>query len=198
MSMDANADNALVEGCRSQDDACWERLFSKWAGPIYRWAVLLGLGGADAEDAAQDVLATAASRIDSVHSDHALPVWLYQITRRVVANRRRLVWLRRVGGLDNEPEPAFDLSGSTALDEELAVRACLRRLPRRQVEMLVLMDIEGFTREEAAKALGVPAGTVASRLRSARSDFEKLWRQGNALPGATPPRAVNEPIEENV
>ena len=52
---------------------------------------------------------------------------------------------------------------------EIDVRRCLSRLPRTQAEVLVLMDIEGFTRDEVADMLSLRPGTVASRLRLART-----------------------------
>ncbi|MEZ4463259.1 MAG: sigma factor [bacterium] len=65
-----------------------------YAGRVFRWAVLRGLRAMEAEDAAQEVLAIACRRI--VTAAAAFIAWLYQITRRVVANARRKVgWLRR-------------------------------------------------------------------------------------------------------
>jgi RNA polymerase sigma-70 factor (ECF subfamily) len=57
-------------------------------------------------------------------------------------------------------------------------------LPKKQAEVLVLLDIEGHTREEAAEMLDVPPGTVASRLRLAREGFRKVWEetQGAQVP----------------
>ena len=178
----------LLAGCRAGNAAAWARLFSAWAGRIYRWAVLLGLSPADAEEASQDVLATAARRIEDCRDEAAIGVWLYQITRRVVANRRRLGWVRRVWLAEEQPEPAFENTGSASTEEELSVRACLASLSRGHAEVLVMMDVEGFTRDETAQILALPPGTVASRLRKARQSFESHWHADNpaAFAGSVP------------
>ena len=67
----------LLEACKAGDEAAWRRLFQERSGQIYRWAVLLGLGSADAEDASQEVLAIAARRID---------------TCRALLTTRRVIW----------------------------------------------------------------------------------------------------------
>jgi RNA polymerase sigma-70 factor (ECF subfamily) len=162
----------LLERCRAGDEAAWRELFARWAGPVYRWSVLLGLSASDAEDAAQEVLATAARRIARCEDERALGSWLFQIARRVVANHRRRAWVRRwVGGDDPLDHAAFTVDPAT----ELAARRCLARLPREQAEVLVMHEVAGLTREECARVLGIPAGTVGSRLRRAMAAFRALW-----------------------
>jgi RNA polymerase sigma-70 factor, ECF subfamily len=183
----------LLERCQRDDPAAWRELFARRASQIYRWAVLLGLGPAGAEDATQDVLATAARRIESCRDEIAMTSWLYQITRRVVANHRRREWLRRClpfqtaqpngEAADAEHEHPRDLAA------ELEVRRCLRQLPPDLVEVLVMIEIVGLTRDEAAKILGLPAGTVGSRTRRARAAFMEQWHRDED-------DAVARPLEE--
>jgi RNA polymerase sigma-70 factor (ECF subfamily) len=116
------------------------------------------------------VLATAARRIDRCRAEEALTAWLYQITRRTAANFRRRRWLRGFVCSDGDPQgtAAFVHDTRPALEAELELRQRLQRLPRAQAEVLILVEIEGFTQQEAAEMLGIPPGTVASRLRLAR------------------------------
>lgn len=167
----------LLERCQAGDAAAWEQLFRERSAQVYRWAVLLGLGPADAEDAAQEVFAIASRRIDTCHSEGALGSWLYQITRRVVANLRRTTWIKRVLLGGESLQPAFGGSESPETPKEIAIRSCLEKLPRAQAEVMVLMEIEGFTREEVADMLGLPPGTVASRLRLAKQAFRRHWQE---------------------
>lgn len=172
----------LLERCQAGDAGAWETLFRARSAQIFRWAVLLGLRPAEAEDAAQEVFAIASRRIDSCQSEGAIGSWLYQITRRVVANMRRTGWWKRVLLSEEAPFSAFEEKEHPDTARELAIRACLNRLPRAQAEVLVLMDVEGFTREEVADMLGLPPGTVASRLRLGRRAFREHWEAMGETP----------------
>jgi RNA polymerase sigma-70 factor, ECF subfamily len=165
----------LLAACQAGDRAAIERLFSNYAPSVYRWAVMLGLSAQDAEDAAQETLATAARRIATCNTPAALHSWLFQITRRVTANARRSAWVRRIlRGDSDEEEPAFESSSSDA-GQELAIRRCFKRLSRPHAEVLLLAGVEGYTVPEVAALLGIPEGTVASRLRLARVAFQRHW-----------------------
>jgi len=176
----------LLERCKRGEPAAQRELVRGRSAQIFRWAVLLGLQPKDAEDAAQEVLVIALRRIDACRASEALTSWLYQITRRVVANTRRLGWWRRVLLSEAPEEPAFAHPGSAEAEEELDLRRCLGELRHNQAEVLMLIEVEGFTREEAAELLGVPPGTVASRLRLAKEALRERWseRPIAALAGA--------------
>ena len=167
---EAPAEASLLQRCQAGDQSAWRELFRARAAQIYRWCVFLGLGSADAEDAAQEVLATAARRIGRCRAEEALIAWLYQITRRTAANFRRRRWLRGFVSSDRDPQAAaaFVHDSRPAVEAELELRQLLRRLPRGQAEVMILVEIEGFTQQEAAAMLKIPPGTVASRLRLAR------------------------------
>jgi RNA polymerase sigma-70 factor (ECF subfamily) len=168
-------DRDLVSRCQADDPRGWRQLFEERSGQIYRWAVFLGLSARDAEDAAQDVLAVAARRIRTCAGDAVLTSWLYQITRRVVANARRRRWYQILLSPTELHVPAFDHASAEASERELDVRRCLARLPHAQREVLVLADIDGYTRPEIAEILELREGTVASRLRLARAAFRASW-----------------------
>lgn len=178
----------LLERCQAGDPRAWEEFFRQWTPHVFRWAVLLGLSSAEAEDAVQDVLAIVARCLNAGTKVTWVKAWLFQITRRVVANRRRLgrFW-RRLLPLPQTREsgPAFEHSSRPTIELELAVRSCLEKLSRAQVEVLVLVEIEGLTRQEAAAVLGLPEGTVASRLLLAKAAFQDHWtRQNNSQTAA--------------
>ena len=62
------------------------------------------------------------------------------------------------------------------------MRRCFRRLSRGHAEVLLLADVEGYTRVEISRILGVPEGTVASRLRLAREAFRLRWEALAVIP----------------
>jgi RNA polymerase sigma-70 factor (ECF subfamily) len=171
-----NMVGSLLERCKAGEEDAWRELFDQRVDQIYRWTVLLGLSPPDAADAAQEVLATAARRIHTCRAEEAVTSWLYQIARRVAANHRRRCWWRRLVRIEDPMESAALEQESTANQErELEIRRCLARLPRPQVEVLILIDVEGFTRAEVARILNIPQGTVASRLRLAETAFRTHW-----------------------
>ncbi len=175
----------LLGAVKSGDEAAVRRLFNQRSGQVYRWAVLMGLSQSDAEDAAQEVFAIALQKIDQCADDQGLTPWLYTITKNVVKNARRRVWFRRVFLSDQPLEPAFmhgQGSDPDAPTLELSVRTCLARLSADHREVLMLSDVDGYTREEIARILEIPPGTVASRLRLARGAFKKGWEEAWSTP----------------
>lgn len=144
---------------------------------VLAWCRRLGGPKVDAEDAAQDVLLTAFTRLDSLRDPAAFHAWLYGITRRVLAAHRRRAWVRRwVPGL---PIEAVDRGPDPCASAELSELSCevqtlLERLPAAQREVLVLRDVEGRSDSEVAELLGVPIGTVKSRSRLARQRFRRF------------------------
>lgn len=142
------------------------------------WRVLRrsGLSPADADDGAQRVFITAASRLDSIDqgSERA---FLYRAAARVASNAHRAVRRRReTSGLEESDEPAELAAPDDLLDQRRA-RALLDRVLGELSEdlraIIILFEIEGFRTPEIAEALGIPAGTVASRLRRARAELEQ-------------------------
>ena len=166
---------AFVAGRPGARDA----LLDRWLPQVLAWGARLGGPAVDAEDVAQDVFIVVINRLEDVRDLERFPAWLFGVTRKVVSQHRRRAWLRRwVPGASTET--ASDALGpeGIAAREELGrrVQALLERLPAAQREALVLCDLEERTIVEAAQLLGVPAGTVKSRLRLGRERFRRLAR----------------------
>ena len=110
----------------------------------------------------------------SLHQDSALP-WLYGVATNVCRNNRRSVRrhraaLNRINEQLSEPDPADEVADR--VDDERRMRSlhvAIRTLPRREQEVLALVVWSGVDYAAAAAALGVPIGTVRSRLSRARS-----------------------------
>jgi RNA polymerase sigma-70 factor (ECF subfamily) len=146
------------------------------------WRVLrrLGLSQADADDAAQRVMMVAARRLTDIRPGNER-AFLYRTAAFVVAREQRGKRRRREDAeldLDERPHPGTD---PEALLSQLRARqrldAILDRMPDDLRIALVLFEIEGLGKDEVARALGIPAGTAASRLRRAREDFARRVRQ---------------------
>jgi RNA polymerase sigma factor (sigma-70 family) len=141
----------------------------------------------DAEDAFQATFLVLVRKAAAVRPRELLANWLYGVAFRT-ARRSRATAAKRRGRekqVSPMPEPAVaepelctDLR--PLLDQELS------RLPDRYRTVIVLCDLEGKTREQAARQLGCPEGTVASRLARGRTILgRRLARHGLAVSGGT-------------
>jgi RNA polymerase sigma-70 factor (ECF subfamily) len=139
---------------------------------------------ADAEDAFQATFLVLATKARSIAPRKMLPGWLYGVAYRAAAKVREATIRRRAReqemasvSRDVQPSPR-DAELLAALDAEIA------RLPDHLRVPLVLCELEGRTRKEAAQELGWPEGTVASRLaRARRALAERLSGANQAGPG---------------
>jgi RNA polymerase sigma-70 factor, ECF subfamily len=142
---------------------------------VWRSLRRLGVSESLADDAAQQVFVAFAQRIDVIEPGREHP-YLMGIAVRVAANFRRQRARSRedpVELLDESPSSARDPE-SLLLEQQRRQRLdeALATLPDVQRQVFVLYEIEGFSMPEIARALEIPLGTAASRLRRAREAFE--------------------------
>jgi len=154
----------------------------------WRVARRLGLGPADAEDVAQRAMMVAAQRVEDVEagSERAFVFrTVANLVSKVFRGRRRH---------PEEPEDFADepvdheLNPETLLEQRRArepLDGILAALSPALRSAFVLFEIEGLSQPEIATALGIPLGTVASRIRRAREDFTRIGVQRGVLPRAT-------------
>src|SRR5262245_32674770 len=169
----------------SRDDEALAALVRRYAPMV--WGVcrrLLHIHH-DAEDAFQATFLVLVRKAAGVPRQ-AVANWLYGVARqtavrlRVTAAKRG----RRETQVVHMPEPTVeevrDADWQSVLDEELC------RLPGHYRGVVVLCDLDGMTRREAARQLGIPEGSVASRLARARAMLAKrLARRGFGLPAGS-------------
>ncbi len=154
-----------------------DRLLDTWLPVVVRWCAHLGGPGVDAEDAAHDVFIVALRRLDRLYDEAHTAAWLFGITRRVLAQHRRRAWVRRwVPGLSIDPaDKARGPAALVSVSETAArVQAVLDQLPAAERDVLVLCLVEERSDREVAEMLGVPHGTVKSRMRRARARFLEI------------------------
>jgi len=178
----------LVEALKRGDARALDTFYRTYARTVLAWAIRLGGPRLDAEDIAQDVFAVAFRRIGTFRGESRLSTWLFAITRNVIYNARRRATVRRMVALDAVPEPvaAQPLADATMERHQrrAQVQAALEQLKRNQREVLVLMDLEGRTAPEVGEMIGIPPGTVYSRLHYARKAFAKVLDRMEAAESA--------------
>ncbi|WP_240504196.1 sigma-70 family RNA polymerase sigma factor [Thioclava sp. JM3] len=127
-----------------------------------------------ADDLVQDCLARALTRWHLLRSEDQLRAWLFRILRNLYhdAHRRRI---RRPEGEALDPD---GLAGRDADAETVVflgdVFSALARLPIEQQEVLLLVGVEDFSYEAVARILGLPKGTVMSRLARGREALREM------------------------
>lgn len=137
---------------------------------LFRVAMWLVRDRAEAEDLVQDTFMQALQSFHRFEKGTNCRAWLIRVMFHLNSNRRRAkARLQLVSDTDERIAEtiAFDPPTPQGLTEEEVLRA-LRSLPRQFEEVVLLSDIEDMTYKEIAKTLGVPLGTVMSRLHRGR------------------------------
>jgi RNA polymerase sigma-70 factor (ECF subfamily) len=144
---------------------------------VYRFLRRMGVPEAGAEDAVQQVLVVLARRLDGVDAGAERSFLLGTALRVASDVRKHEARLREVDDAPLEDQASADADADAELDRRRARRVLdgiLGELPDDLRSVFVMCDIEELTMSEVAASLGVPAGTVASRLRRAREAFAGL------------------------
>lgn len=180
----ASADDVLIERARRGDAVAFERLVASRLDRCYRLAWSILLDEADAADATQDAFVSAWRQLPRLRDAAAFDGWL----NRIVANaarmiRRRRGRLREVAmvspGLDDAPMPGartVDPYARTQFDDIVEGEAIGRAFDRLRPDerlILALRHVEDRPVSEIARTLGIPDGTVKSRLHHARRALER-------------------------
>jgi RNA polymerase sigma factor (sigma-70 family) len=137
----------------------------------------------DAEDAFQATFLVLARKAGSVSPRNAVGNWLHGVALQTAVRARAITMKRRQREttVPSVPEPAAREAGWDDVAE--VVDAELGRLPNHYRAVLLLCDLEGRTRTDAARHLGCPEGSVSSRLSRARAMLAKrLTKRGVTLP----------------
>jgi RNA polymerase sigma-70 factor, ECF subfamily len=180
-----------AERARDGSASAFRELVESSHERVFRLAAALTGDRDEAADVTQETYLRAWERKDELRDPSAVTGWLFRIARNVASDRRGSWWMRsRIRQpLDrataeretSEREPAADaLDAHAALEgaeSAGAIRRALRRLPEKHRVVLQLREVEGLTYEELAEALGVPVGTVESRLHRARAGLARRLAQ---------------------
>ena len=127
-----------------------------------------------ADDLVQDTLERALSRFHLWRQGSDLRAWLFTIMHNVFVNQVRSRARRYHESLETEPAAEAVRAPEPDWIELRDIANALSRLPHEQRAVVLLVGLEQFTYDEAAQVLGVPIGTVMSRLSRARERLRTL------------------------
>ena len=188
--MDATQPSSATERERQQR---LEAEALTYLDPLYRTALRLSRNPQDAEDLVQETYLNAFRALDRFEEGTNLRAWLFRILNNAFISQYRRRKRRPSDSLDEFSDfylydhlveggvaPAPENPEQEVLSRigDEAVLRALEELPVefRQVELLA--DVEGFSYREIAEVLGIPIGTVMSRLYRARRRLQRLlWRE---------------------
>jgi RNA polymerase sigma-70 factor (ECF subfamily) len=149
---------------------------------LRRYARALRRDAGPADDLVQDCLERALSRVHLFRAGTNIRTWLFTILHNLNANQARRASRRPDDAeLENEAEPAAHAGEGP--DRRLLVRdlgRALDKLADEQRTVLLLIGLEDMSYKEASEVLGVPVGTVMSRLARGRERLRQLMDDGNA------------------
>ena len=151
-----------------------------WLPRLRRYARALSGNRDDADDLVQDTLERAWTKSGLWHGVADMRAWLFGIMHNLHADGVRRPRLHTIAMDDDTPE----LPTAPTQGERLAVldlQSALDQLPAEQREILLLIALEDMAYADIAKALGIPMGTVMSRLSRGREKLRALM-EGRAEP----------------
>jgi len=143
---------------------------------LWRYALVLSRARDVADDLVQAACLRAIERADQFVPGTRVDRWLFTILRSIWLNELLSQRVREGGGVVYA-ETALTTDGAREIEMNITASAVLRamgRLPDAQRETLLLVYGEGYSYAEAAATLGVPIGTIMSRLAAGRAALARL------------------------
>jgi RNA polymerase sigma-70 factor, ECF subfamily len=176
-----DTDSELVERCRRGDELAWRDLVERHARRVFGVAYRFVGRVDEAEDLTQDVFVKVYQSLGRYQpAQGAFSSWVTTVARNQAIDhyRRRREEHRRTADspelLEGMPAGGESPEGQVERRERAQlVRRGVSHLPAELREALVLCDLKGLSYEEAAAALGVPLGTIKSRINRARLELAR-------------------------
>jgi RNA polymerase sigma-70 factor (ECF subfamily) len=180
-------DRRLIAEVLAGNTAAFGELVVRYQDRLFNVAYRVLDNADDAADVVQDVFVNAYQSLGAFKGDSELFTWLYRIAfNTAISAKRRRRGMVRIdgygsgdeggGGLDPE-DRATDTApeaGMERTEDERVLAEAMAKLSAEHRTVLVLKDIDGLKYEEIADAMGVPIGTVRSRLHRARLELKSL------------------------
>jgi RNA polymerase sigma-70 factor (ECF subfamily) len=176
-------DRRLIADCLSGRRDAFGELVFRYQARLYNAAMRLVDNPEDAADVVQDAFLNAYQSLHTFKGDAEFFTWLYRIAFNTAITLKRkkrpAVSLEATGpdGRIDPDDPSEYVKPGAALErneDERELQEAMNRLSHEHKEVLVLKDIDGLKYEDIAEILGVPIGTIRSRLHRARLELRAL------------------------
>jgi len=181
-------DSSLVARCLRGDETAWEDLVRTNTRKVYALCYRFTGSGSEAQDLTQEVFLRVFKTVKSFRSDEgSFATWLSRVTRNLLIDHYRRTRQDRVTDSIEEQLPMMEEEGAAASarpDHVLAGReaseilqATLQKLSPDLREAVILRDLQEMEYREIAQVLGIPEGTVKSRINRGRAELARLLRK---------------------
>jgi len=181
-------DQPLVSRCLDGDEAAWEELVRQHTRQVYGLCFRFTNSAQEAQDLTQDVFLRVFKTIKTFRSaECSFHTWLARVTRNLLIDHYRRTRQERVTDSIEEQLPMLQEKGAAAAgrpDQALAGReasqilqATLQKLSPDLREAVILRDLQEMEYREIAQVLGIPEGTVKSRINRGRAELARLLRK---------------------
>jgi len=181
---------SLATRAATGDQAAFRMLVDKTHGTVYRLALRMLSRPAEAEDVVQETFMRTWQSLGKLRDKRATLAFVCRITRNVATDKLRKLGRRRIDSLDTPIGEGFAALVDSIADDgpaqdellsseqtRVAVRAVVDELKDKHRIVLLLREVDGMSYEEISTVVGVPVGTVESRLHRARKELaQKLER----------------------
>jgi len=185
ISSAGSSDDALIAAAQAGDAAAFAEIVRRYQRAVYRVAWALTRNAADADDLAQETFVRAWGAIGRFERGLPLHPWLARIATNLAyslfrTRRRRpetplepLLEAGRQWGVDDDPA-----EHAAKHERSARLRECFAQLAPEHQAVLALRVVQDLSYDEIAAALGVPPGTVMSRLSRARAELRRRMQEG--------------------
>ena len=184
-------DHRLIAECLKGDTLAFGELIRRYQDRLFNMVYRVVGNVEDAQDIVQDTFLNAYRSLNSFKGDAEFFTWLYRIAwNTAVSLKRKQKAALSLHGSRNGQSGIDPLDGSESsqpghalekAEQETRIQAALNRLSPEHRAVLILKEMEGQRYEDIAEILGVPVGTIRSRLHRARMELRDILERDEDL-----------------
>jgi len=162
-----------------------EDIYTRHADFVWRTLLRMGIAQDNVADAVQDVFLIVHQQLEQFEGRCAMSTWLFTICRSVANRRHQRARRDRENAIDSDLDEVIDLRADVGRAVEhnqnlTLLETILANIEASQRNVFILFELEQMSGEDIALVLGVPLGTVYSRLQLARNAFRQALARHHA------------------